>query len=252
MSKIPFLLAGLSLASTGLFAQDTDAVKRLQNTLQEWVSVEKTLSEEVNSWVIEQQLINDSLNVLRTQQATFEERKAVAEETSSRAESDRRALAEDRDSLAAVSTLMEERVRTFEAEMRSLVLLLPEPLAQEVSPVFRRIPANPDDTTLGLAVRTQNLVAILSQIDRFNTTVTRVSEVRELEGGPREVTTLYFGLGAAYFVDQTGDYAGYGRPGANGWVWTTDRSLANSLRTLVAVYDGTREAQFVALPHAID
>ena len=32
--------------------------------------------------------------------------------------------------------------------------------------------------------------------------------------------TLYVGLGAAYFVNETADFAGVGTPGPNGWQWT--------------------------------
>ena len=251
MSKyISFILAW-ALVHAGAAASESEPVRRLQATLQEWVEVEKVLSEEENNWIIERQLIGDSIAVLAAQRDTFEERKAAAEETTSRAAAERLKLAEERESLEAVSRLMEETVRSHEQRMLDLIPRLPDPLRQELSTVVRRIPRDPDATTLGLSVRAQNLVAVLSQVDRFNTTVTKVSEIRELEDGAREVSTLYFGLAVAYFVDQTGSFAGYGLPGADGWEWRTDASLSGPLRNLMAVYDGTREAQFIALPVSI-
>ncbi|MCC5806084.1 MAG: DUF3450 family protein [Opitutales bacterium] len=251
MSKyISMIMAG-ALVLTAVAATGSEPVRRLQATLQEWVEVEKAVSEEENNWLIERQLIGDSIAVLTAQRDTFEERKAAAEETTSRAAAERLELAEERESLEAVSRLTEETVRAYERQMLDLIPRLPDPLRQELSAVTRRIPRDPEDTSLGLSVRVQNLVAVLSQVDRFNTTVTKVSEIRDLEEGAREVSTLYFGLAVAYFVDQTGSFAGYGLPGADGWEWRTDTSLSGPLRNLMAVYEGTREAQFIALPVSI-
>ena len=66
----------------------------------------------------------------------------------------------------------------------------------------------------------QNVVGILSQADKFNTTLTATSESREIEGGKVvEVRTLYWGLATAYYVDASGEYAGIGYTGPDGWEW---------------------------------
>ena len=41
-----------------------------------------------------------------------------------------------------------------------------------------------------------------------------------LDEKSREFLVLYFGLGVAYFVNESGTVAGYGEPSEQGWKWT--------------------------------
>jgi hypothetical protein len=58
-------------------------------------------------------------------------------------------------------------------------------------------------------------------------------------------------LGAAYFVNDAGDFAGIGSAGANGWDWTIKPELASSVREAIQIYRNERPARFVALPATI-
>ncbi|CAA7072348.1 DUF3450 family protein, partial [Lentimonas sp. CC11] len=101
--------------------------------------------------------------------------------------------------------------------------------------------------------RVQNIVGILSQADKFNTTITQTSESRELDSGKVvEVRTLYWGLAMAYYVDAAGEYAGIGFPGKDGWEWPQIDGAGPQIKKLLDVYEGSEEIQFVEVPARIN
>ena len=136
--------------------------------------------------------------------------------------------------------------------MKAVVKTLPEPLVDTIKPLIRRLPEDPADTSLSLGERVQNIVGILSQTDKFNTTLTETSESREIDGGKVvEVRTLYIGLAAAYYVDQSGEYAGVGFPTAEGWEWPRLEGSGEEIKRLIDVYEGSGDIEFVNIPASI-
>ena len=123
----------------------------------------------------------------------------------------------------------------------------------KIKPLIRRLPHDPDSKTLSLGERVQNIVGILSQADKFNTTITAVSDSREItENKVVEVRTLYWGLAMAYFVDSSGEYAGIGFPGKDGWEWPQIEGSGPSIQQLLGVYEGNEDIQFVEVPARIN
>jgi hypothetical protein len=100
--------------------------------------------------------------------------------------------------------------------------------------------------------RMQVIVGVLNELDKFNNAVTTFSEKRKNQAGDEvAVETVYVGLGAAYFVNETGDFAGTGAPGPNGWEWTIKPELASSVREVIHIYRNDRPAHFIPLPAVI-
>ncbi|MDP4880188.1 MAG: DUF3450 domain-containing protein, partial [Opitutales bacterium] len=126
---------------------------------------------------------------------------------------------------------------------------LPAPLVNKIKPLIRRLPDDPANTELSLGERVQNIVGILSQADKFNTTITMTSESRTIDGGKTiEVRTLYWGLAAAYYVDASGEYAGIGKPSKDGWEWPQIKDAGPQIKKLLDVYEGSEDIQFVEVP----
>lgn len=246
MSKKLVLLT-LATAAWPFATAAQSRVETIQSTLQQWVKVESELSRESNDWLVEKTILNDSLAVLAQQKAALTEAIATARETASAAETQRTDLDTQRAGLRSIADLVETRIAALETGVLALLPRLPAPLATEIAPLVRRIPTT-DTARVVLSSRVQNVVGILTLVDKFNTGVTLVTEVRDVEGAPKEVRTLYFGLATAYFLDASGSYSGRGTPGDTGWVWTTDASLAPSVGNLLAIYDSTRPATYVGLP----
>ena len=100
--------------------------------------------------------------------------------------------------------------------------------------------------------RAQVIVGILNELDKFNNAVTIFSEKRNNGKGEEvAVETVYVGLGAAYFVNDAGDFAGSGTPGADGWEWTARSELASPVREVIRIYRNEQPARFISLPAVI-
>jgi hypothetical protein len=65
------------------------------------------------------------------------------------------------------------------------------------------------------------------------------------------VQTLYIGLGGGYFVNDTGDLAGVGRPGPKGWEWVNQPEIAARVLGAIKMYRNEQTARFVMLPASI-
>ena len=149
--------------------------------------------------------------------------------------------------------MVEGSIQKLEVQMKRVVKTLPSPLVEKIKPLIRRLPKDSANTKLSLGERVQNIVGILSQADKFNATITQTSESRELNSGKIvEVRTLYWGLAMAYYVDASGAYAGIGHPGEDGWEWPQIEGAGPHIKQLFAVYEGSEEIQFVAVPARIN
>jgi hypothetical protein len=96
------------------------------------------------------------------------------------------------------------------------------------------------------------LVGILNELDKFNNAVNVFNEKRKNANGEEvAVQTVYIGLGAGYFVNEAGDFAGVGAPGANGWEWSVKNEIAPTVHEVVKIYRNEKTARFVTLPAAI-
>ena len=240
----------ITSAVPSILSAETTGVVETQ--VLEWMNTERLISEEANDWASEKSIIVDMLDLMKAEKATLEEKISSASELSSSADEARAEITAEKEALEATAKSYETIVAQAEVDTRELLAVLPVPLLEEIQPLVSRLPKDSSNTSLSLSQRTQNIVGILSQLDKFNTGVTKVSETKEVSAGKTvQVVTLYFGLAGAYFADAQGLSAGYGTPGADGWEWTTDNSLAPDILELIKVYEQTAQAKFISLPFAL-
>jgi len=106
------------------------------------------------------------------------------------------------------------------------------------------------DVVLRVSERT-HVVGILNEANKFDNDISMNAEIRTLSSGvPTEVRVVYVGLGQAYFVSAKGE-AGIGRPGADGWHWEIDRSIAPSVAQVVEILQAKSKPKLVPLPVTI-
>ena len=140
----------------------------------------------------------------------------------------------------------------FETRVRQFVPQLPAPLQDILKPQLTRLPTDPANTKMLAAERVQVLVGILNELDKFNNGLNVFNEKRKnSKGEEMAVQTIYVGLGAAYFVNDAGDFAGTGAPGPNGWEWSVKNEIAPAVQEVVKIYRNEKTARFVTLPAAI-
>jgi hypothetical protein len=219
--------------------------------LEQWVETEKTLTKEKFDWEVQKQGLIDLISVYEQELEMLDEQIAEAEEFTSASDEKKSGLLEEQDVFRAIEADLKAIVEEQENRLKGIIARLPAPLQQEIAPLSQRIPEDSEATSLSISQRLQSIVGILTQLDKFNTAVEVVPEQREFESGSLvQVKTIYFGLGAAYYADNNGSHAGYGRPSeTEGWVWTEDPEIAPEVLKLIAMYEGaTTEIEFLPVP----
>ena len=242
--------------TTAIYSLPLHAENKLQDTrdvLDQWVETKQIISEERADWRLEQSILKDSQSLLDNELARLTDALADLEASATAADEDRTQLAAEKELLKAASSVVEANIGSLETKMKALVNSLPQPLVDKIKPLMRRLPDDPNNTKLSLGERVQNIVGILSQADKFNTTITLSNESREIaDGKVVQVTTLYWGLAMAYFVDNSGTYAGIGTPNSEGWEWLEMADAGPQIKQLLDIYEGSQEIKFVAVPARVN
>ena len=242
--------------TTAICSLPLHAENKLQDTrdvLDQWVETKQIISEERADWRLEQSILKDSRSLLDNELARLTQALADLEASATAADEDRTQLAAEKELLKAASSVVEANIGSLETKMKALVNSLPQPLVDKIKPLMRRLPDDPNNTKLSLGERVQNIVGILSQADKFNTTITLSNESREIaDGKVVQVTTLYWGLAMAYFVDNSGTYAGIGTPNSDVWEWQEMADAGPKIKQLLDIYEGSQGIKFVSVPARIN
>jgi hypothetical protein len=223
-----------------------------RSTLEKWVETRQLISKTRADWQTDKETLEQTI-------ALYErELKSIDEQMSKVSTNNVQVTKEmaEAEALKKSSTEASEAARqfavTFEARIKQLAPSLPAPLQDIIKKDLARIPADSAGTKMLAAERVQVCVSILNELDKFNNGVNLFSEKRKNNAGEEvAVETMYVGLGAAYFVNDAGDFAGAGTPGANGWTWATLSELAPAVHMAVKVYRSEHSPAFIKLPITI-
>lgn len=223
-----------------------------RSTLEKWVETRQLIGKTKSDWQTDKELLAQTAELFKRELQSIQEQRNAISTNNTQVDKER---AEAAASLRAANESL-ETIETFaagfERQLVQLVPRFPAPLQDIVKPFLNRLPSDASNSRLTAGERVQALVGILNEIDKFNNAVTILSERRKNEKGEDvSVDTLYVGLGAAYFVNTTGDLAGIGVPGAQGWEWTIQPELATSVQEVIRIYRNERSARFVGLPVTI-
>lgn len=235
----------------GTVAAQTEIDETL-TTLEQWVEQERVLAEAEAQWEIEEAMLQDLIAVRRKELEALNRELEKDAEQSSAADERRGELLEQQDALAGVSHELKVTIAEAEGRVRKLAPLLPPPLRSRLSVVLNAIPQEGEDVEGGVGRRYQNVVAILQEVEKWQNDIYVEEETRTFGSDEIQVDTLYLGLGAAYFVDASGAYAGVGRPTAEGWTWQQEPAVAERVRTLVDIIEGGENPSFISLPVNLD
>lgn len=229
-----------------------DGLEAVRASLGKYIEVRQQISRTRADWDTDKETLEQMATLFERELKAVDEQ--VARQGTQSAQVDKERL-ESTASLQASNAQL-ERVKEFadgfERKVRELVPRLPVPLQEMLTPLLNKLPADPANTRMAAAERFQVMVGILNELDKFNNGLTVASEKRKNGRGEEvAVETVYVGLGAAYFVNDAGDFAGMGGPGPQGWEWTVEPALAPSVREVIRIYRNERPARFVALPARI-
>ncbi|MEX1024616.1 MAG: DUF3450 family protein [Planctomycetota bacterium] len=242
--------AGLLLAAA-LPQDDLDdgGIGASRAALERKFQAEQLISKERREWRTGKQLLNERIGIVRAEITSLREAIREAEENLAAADDERDRLLAEKERLATAAAGLAQTVGAIEERTKGLLARLPDPIRQRVLPLSQSIPEDPAATEQGLGSRFRNVIGVLNEVNKFQRDVLVQSELRELpDGRSVEVTTMYLGVGQAYYVSETAGVAGVGTAGAEGWVWTAKNDALDAIAAAVAVYENTQEARFVGLP----
>ncbi len=247
----PIVIVLLVLGGDSM-AAETAALTQTRSTLEQWVQTRQLISKTKNDWQADKETLEQTVSLFER------ELKSVDEQMSKVSTNNTQVVRERQEAEALLKSSNEalDRAREFatatEAQMRKLAPQLPSPLEDILKPLLGRMPAEPTNTKMLAAERVQVIVGVINELDKFNNAVNVFSEkLKNPKGEEVAVETVYVGLGAAYFVNESGDFAGLGAPGNKGWEWTTRSDLAPTVKEVVKIYRNERPARFVTLPATV-
>ncbi|MCD8533827.1 MAG: DUF3450 domain-containing protein [Verrucomicrobia bacterium] len=233
---------------------NTQSMPEVRDLFKQLTLTQTLVSQEKNEWAQEKASIQDLLAITKEESSLLEEKIKALEQNVTTSDEEREKVLKQIEDAKKASETVNQVVAKFEASARDLVKYIPDILMSELKPLIMRLPKDNTPTQSTISQRMQTVIALMSQLEKFNGALTLNSEVKELgEGLSVEVKTLYLGLGIAYFTDASSQYSGYGKPGPDGWTWSRlDGPAAQKIATAIAIYESTMDPAFVKLPIQID
>jgi uncharacterized phage infection (PIP) family protein YhgE len=248
------VLIGLTaclVPATRAYAQNSthDQLDGTRAALDKWVETRRILSKEKQDWELGKEMLSDRVQVVKQEITSLKGKISDAEKSTAEADKKRAELADENEKLKQASASLSSTIAGLESRTKQLLQRVPDVLRERLRDLSKSIPEKPEETKLSLNVRYMNVVGILNEIDKFNREISTSTEVRKLPDGTSvEVTTLYIGLGQAYYASTNGKAAGVGVPSAQGWAWTPANESAAQIQKAIAVFKNEQVAAFVPLP----
>lgn len=226
-------------------------VSAFRSKMEKWVESRQILSEERAEWLVEKESLEATRQLLRRERDDLRTEVAAFQETDADASEERRQMLIQRAEYQRAAEALETEIRRLEEQVVALAPLLPEPLRDRLDLLLVQIPEDPDNTRVALGQRLMNVLGVLAQAEKWNSTATFVGETRPVgpDGQRIQVRTLYWGLGQAVYVDTQGKVAGIGRPTESGWTFVDDPELAEKAQLFLDIYEGNVDTiAFVPVP----
>ncbi|WP_159434884.1 DUF3450 family protein [Rubritalea squalenifaciens] len=213
--------------------------------IQQWVQTERMITEEKADWKIEREQLNDLIKLYETEMALLKDEVEKAGESHVELDKEKATLESEVKQMRADRRKLGLKVRDISKRMLEVSARFPKPLKDLLSADLYTLESVEDETQMRDGVVA--LANILKEAGRFNRAVYFSEEMQALEDGEkRQLQVLYLGLGRAYFV--SGDKAGVGMPGADGWQWSIREGIDNRVKTTIRVFKKSSQAGLVKLP----
>lgn len=242
------LLALALITAASLNGAAPTAVNETRAVLQQWIEARQTLAKTKVDWRVEKQILEQSIQLHEDELRLLEKQIQEGEQQSSAADQTRVALEDEQKRLEAAANAVGAAIDRFEDQVVRQMKAFPDPLRRAIAPLARRIPDPGKRKHLSLSERMQNVVGILSEVDKFNSTLSVSKETRRAADGTEyAVDTLYLGLGQAFFVSQDRQQAGVGYPADGVWQWADKPELAPMIREALDMHHNLQPAAFVGL-----
>jgi hypothetical protein len=242
-----FLICYLLINGSGVKAE----IKETHAIIGDWVATERIISEEESDWNIEKSALLDLKQALNAELVELNAKLKKTEEDAVGAAKQREDLTARKDAALQATQSLHQGLDRAVARLEQAFFLLPTPVADRLAPYRKKLTHGKGMPTPPLRQRVDALVSLLQAIQNFHRSVTLERQEFTLDDNQsREFQVIYFGLGTAYFVNESGTVAGYGKPGDLGWEWTRSDLLAREISTGVDMLNNRAMPRFLELPVA--
>ncbi len=243
-------LVCLSISGVGRAEDTAESIDLAREQLQKWVETRNNISKEKKEHKLAVEMLNERTALIQEQ----------IDETHEKIESDKTKLADtdktfndktaEDQKLKAGSDYLKQQIVSMEQQTRDLVKRLPTPLQDQVKVLSQQLPEDSANTEIPLSRRYQNVIGILNEINKFNRQITVIEHrITNAAGENPSATVMYIGLGKAFYVyGADREFAGYGTPSDNGWVWHEANDLAPKIVLAHDIYSNKEVPAFVELP----
>jgi hypothetical protein len=220
-------------------------------TLSKWIETQQIISKERNDWQQGKEILQGRIELVGKEVGILKDRIKQSEAAVEESNKKRDELVAENDALKVSGAQLGEAVTLMEGQLRKLMKQMPEPVATKLAPLMQRMPTDPSNTRVTVAERFQNVLAVLSELNKANSELSISYEIRKFaDGSSGEVQVIYLGLAQAYYISPRGD-AGIGRPGEDGWTWTPAPDAAQAILSTLEIIQGKESPAFVPLPITI-
>jgi len=249
------LTTGLTLLASSARSQQGDgaSVDDTRSALETYFEVRRTIAKERSDWALGKEMLEERCELLRREIAGYRERRADAGNTISETEVKASELRARIDELKTALATLEQRLPELEERTRRLVARLSDHHRSQLQSLIQRLPEDSSATELSVSQRYETIVGIHNQLNKFNRDIVSTSEVRTLGGGETaEVTALYVGIAAGFYVTTGQDAAGIGSAGVDAWRWTPANDSAAAIARALSIQEGSEAAAFVQVPISVE
>ena len=224
-------------------------IKETHKIIEEWIDVETLISEESSTWAAEQASLRNLLESLEKNDLVLDEKLAISEKEESGAIQQRTELNERKEKAEKAMESLFENLEKTQNRLEDIWALLPSPLAEKLSPFRDKLKTGPNAPRIPLRQRVETIVSLMQSIHIFHRSVLFERQEFTLnDNQSREFLVIYFGLGSAYFVNESGTVSGYGTPTSRGWKWTRMDEIAKEVTTGVQMLNNRTMPKFLQLP----
>lgn len=257
--RLSRLIPGVVFATFPLMAQEPSAPASgpdaLRNSVREWIETMREIQKEEDSWDKDREVLQGYKEGLQKEIEDLKEQIERAKtERDSAGKEDLEKVAKAEAYAKAKEALVAE-LKELEKGLLARLPLMPAALtaepkvAQMIEEVKKDGALTGDDAKQGLAKRLNNVLNLLSEVEKFQQAVHLRDELHKApDGREYNMKVLYFGIAAAYAVNESGDFALVGKPADGGWTFSARNDLAPRIKELVGVTTGDIDAKFVTLP----
>ena len=224
-------------------------IKETHAIIGEWVATERLISQEESDWETEKAALLDLKQALGAELGELNAKLKETEEEAVGAAKQRQDLTARKDAAQQATRSLHQGLDRAVAKLERAFSLLPTPVADRLAPYRKKLVPGKGMSMPPLRQRVDALVSLLQAIQNFHRSVTLERQEFTLDDNQsREFQVMYFGLGTAYFVNESGTVAGYGQPGDRGWQWTRSDRLAREISTGVDMLNNRAMPRFLELP----